>query len=294
MNSLSDNATKNYKKRITGGSTNVLLPLIAEQARKEQVSRDGSRDWEHLHPSEMAKNDWCERASYYRMTGVEKSNKDPYGPLNLRRLNVFTEGHSIHDKWQKWMQSAGVLYGRFVCKDCKYSMFGQSDNLECPECGGSVFRYAEMPVVDEALMVLGHADGVVRVQGVEYVVEIKSVGVGTIKWEAPALYEPYANDLDGLWKAIKRPLASHLRQVMLYMHFLNIDLGIVIYEWKPTQEVKEFAVKYMPEVIDPIIEKAERLQQALMSGNLPERPEQATGRGCSMCSMCEYKKECWS
>ena len=75
----------------------------------------GDRSTTVLHPSEMIKNDFCYKYSYYLMTGGESKKEKP----NLRLQSIFDEGHAIHHKWQNWFHEMGNLYGRFECKHCQ-------------------------------------------------------------------------------------------------------------------------------------------------------------------------------
>ena len=77
------------------------------------------------------------------------------------------------------------------------------------------------------------------------------------------------------------------------MYCTGIDTIVFIYEWKPTQEVKEFVVKYNPEVMEPILENCKTVIEHLDNNTTPERPNWATGSSCSGCKFCPYKKECW-
>jgi hypothetical protein len=88
--------------------------------------------------------------------------------------------------------------------------------------------------------------------------------------------------------------ASHVRQGMLYMHCTGIHDLTFIYEWKPSQEVKEFSIKYLPELIQPILDSCQLLLVALQQKIPPMRPAWAESSGCSGCKYCPFKKTCWS
>jgi hypothetical protein len=130
--------------------------------------------------------------------------------------------------------------------------------------------------------------------GEQWVPTHNSVGLGTVKWDAPALYQAYEDkeiDLDELWNRIKRPLTPHRKQVNLYMYFLGVSQAIVIYEWKPTQEVKEFHLTLDMGLVQPMLDGAEQLLKHLEDKEVPPRPEGARKSG--MCKYCSFKTMCW-
>ena len=124
-----------------------------------------------------------------------------------------------------------------------------------------------------------------------------SVGLGTIRFDAPALYKAYADGeikLDELWKRVKKPLAAHNRQIQLYMYCKSIDAAVVIYEWKPTQEVKEFALKYDHSIVAPLLKGAKEIIEAVKDDMPPVKPASATSKSCKTCQFCPYKTKCWT
>jgi hypothetical protein len=155
--------------------------------------------------------------------------------------------------------------------------------------------YREVPIKSDEYRIIGHADGEWDDGQGTALVEIKSVGLGTIRWDAPQLYDGFANgdlSLAELWKRIKRPLLPHRRQINLYMHCTGIHNAIVIYEWKPTQEVKEFALAYDSSLVQPMLDGAVEVNASLESGVAPPKPP--TFRKSVECKMCPYKTGCWS
>jgi CRISPR/Cas system-associated exonuclease Cas4 (RecB family) len=281
-----------FKKSLHQKGSLRVLPLVESAIVSKSLARNAHRDTDHLHPSDLSKTNWCLRSTYYKVKDVEES--DP-SPPTFRRLNIFEEGHYIHDKWQKWLWDAGVLVGEFGCKACPNVWWAKAPG-HCPECYSDKLYYREVPVTDDEHMLMGKADGIID-DGTEAVLEIKSIGLGTIRWDAPNLYAGYEDEslnLDGLWKAIKRPLLPHLRQLNLYMYCLGIHDGIVIYEFKPTQEVKEFHVKYNENLIADVLDDAKQLVTSIKADVLPPRHKDAKNKSCAVCKFCPYKSTCWS
>lgn len=285
---------QSYKEHY-GAKRKRILTEVEEVLRTATKERDAKRDTKHFHPSELAKDNWCPRSTYYKITGEPESNQQR---RTLRLLNIVTEGNAIHDKWQNWMWKAGGLWGWWRCKACTHRWEALSPN-HCPSCSSEreYIEYKEVAIELPKYKMIGHADGVWIDDEGKAVVEIKSVGLGTLRWEAPKLYEAYAEgklSLDELWKRIRRPLTSHRRQVNLYMHALGIHDAVVIYEWKPDQDVKSFEVKYSEELATPILDGITEVMNAIEDDFPPERHPDATSKSCDVCRFCPYRSTCWS
>lgn len=202
--------------------------------------RDGSRRTDVLHPSEMASGNWCYRASYFQLLGQSpQANRK----MSMRLLSVFEEGHFIHAKWQRWFQQMNVLYGKWYCVECEEMFWGGSD------CHDGPLEYREVPLFYEPLRISGHSDGWLVGLGNSLMLEIKSVGVGTLRWEAPELLIENDNDIEKAWRALKAPFQKHITQVQIYMKLAELlgyedvpQEAVLIYECKANQEAKEFVV----------------------------------------------------
>lgn len=246
-------------KRLINSPYRLLAPVEKMLLEESQTS---DRDKLHLHPSEICKKDWCPRSSWYRISGYP----EPPEKLTFQKLLVFAEGHNIHGKWQAWLMDAGVL------------------------------DQVEVPIFNEEHRIMGHADGIVKDKHGTAVLEIKSVGIGTIRFEDYGLFAPYSRNeinLDQLWASIKHPFPSHVRQAQLYMYCLGIDEGILLYEWKATQEVREFSIKYQPELVEPILASCLSVVRALEDGAPPDRP-MWVDKDHRVCKWCPFRAECWN
>ena len=246
----------------------------------------GDRSTTVLHPSEIIKDDFCMKYSYYLMTGGESKKEKP----NLRLQSIFDEGHAIHHKWQTWFKEMKVLYGRFECSYCKVSVTGVSP--ACSQCGREdLMEYKEVTLIDDELRIAGHTDGWIKGIGDDCLIEIKSVGSGTLRYEAPELLYNVDGDLVKAFNNIKRPFRSHLLQGQIYlelakrMHKEKAPNEIVfLYELKADQSYKEFVVKADYEIVDRIFFKAEKVIKAVNANQMPEcniNPE----AGCKSCNL---------
>jgi hypothetical protein len=176
----------------------------------------------------------------------------------------------------------GDLWGNYKCMKC--DTFVRSEYLpdKCHICGAGIeiMQYLEVPLRYDPLLIAGHADG--AIPRLDSLIEIKSVGAGTVRIEAPEIYEKNSNgsslDFQGLWKDIKEPFPSHIRQGQLYLALcdrlgLPFNQIIFIYEAKFNQGVKEFPVKFDPEVSKGILLNCSAIVAALdLGGPIPECP----------------------
>jgi CRISPR/Cas system-associated exonuclease Cas4 (RecB family) len=288
----------------TKKSNSVLLGDIHAHLLA-QHEKPSDRRQDIIHPSEMAKADWCPRQTYYRLAGVSPEKGRAF---NAQLEAIFEEGHGIHAKWQKWLQQMGRLWGSWKCRKCGNEWKGNagdhSDN-DCWDVHPSAIEYREVPLEAESeFLIAGHEDG--AVEDLNALVEIKSIGIGTVRFDNPELLREYTVktedgktvvDLDGLWKSIRRPFGSHIRQTQVYLRLckemgLPYDKVIFLYEYKATQAHKEFVIKYNPEISEPLFETALDIKYALKKGKPPPRPD-FTGQDTKTCKDCPFFQSCW-
>lgn len=286
---------------LTVGDNTVILNAVQRHVMQHAMDPDPERAQDMLHPSEMAKWDWCWRADFYRLVHAPFDTRANSPSFTME--NIFEEGHDIHRKWQGWLQDMGVLYGVYFCRECRERWWDTSPTM-CPFCGTTRRPlYKEVPLLAEELRITGHSDGVIYKPNEQMrLLEIKSVSLGTLRFEAPDLYQRYQNNesIDNIWRDVKRPFPSHLRQGMLYLYLINrgpdglhVPEIVYIYEWKPTQRVKEFVVKYNPRYVEKMIAGAEHVVAALDSGRAPRRPSWAADENHKICLGCGFRTHCW-
>jgi len=242
--------------------------------------RDMSRRTDVLHPSEMASGDWCYRASYFQLQGTTPNPESRKNSLTMQ--SVFEEGHMIHAKWQKWFQQMNVLYGKWYCIECEEVFWGGSD------CHDGPLQYREVPLFYEPLRISGHADGWLVGLGGPLMLEIKSVGMGTLRWEAPELLMEYDNDFDKAWSNLNAPFQKHITQVQIYMKLAELlgyedvpQEAVLIYEAKPNQKVKEFVVHKSDFGITELFDAAQMIVDSIKNQTPPAC--NIAVNGCAKC-----------
>ena len=148
---------------------------------------------------------------------------------------------------------------------------------ECQFCRSPRLVYKELPLSRKQILIEGHADAAVHdLDGWDGLVEIKSIGIGTLRFEAPRLYNLYEDGqaFEDIWWKISRPFNSHIRQGQLYlwMSWPRYEEIVFIYESKVHQQTKEFVVAYNKNLIAPLLETARAVTSAVKTGSATVSP----------------------
>lgn len=289
--------------RARGSYWDVLSDL--SQVVAEKYYAPTLRRQDVIHPSEMAKADWCPRQTYYRIVAVKAGMTVAKEEFNFRQEGIFATGHAIHGKWQDWLRLTGDLYGKWRCLNCWQVTDIRLDPVTCPSCRSRAVVYAELPIdAEEDYLIAGHSDGMLKRKA--RLIEIKTIGLGTLRIDAPDLLREHyyevpslgrsLYDLDGLWKALDAPLPSHVRQLSLYIYIarmrgLEVRRGSFIYEFKSNQDVKEFTIGLDHSIVSPLMEKARAVTEAVRGRKPP--PERAHPQDSSKCQTCPFSSTCW-
>ena len=254
--------------------------LIGDIERHLLAKTPEDRRTDVLHPSEMAKSDWCLRASYFALSGVPVKKETP----NLRLQSIFDEGHTIHAKWQNWFSEMGVLHGYWDLGTPNNKSWATSKDL----VGIPDKVYKEVPLVYDELRIAGHADGWIKGIGEDCLIEIKSIGVGTIRVEAPDLIAKADGDLQAAWRSIRRPFSTHVMQGQIYLELMrrlghDVKEIVFLYELKADQDYKEFVIKADFELVESKFLKAKRVCEAVEAGT----PLECSNNGSLGCKQCQ-------
>lgn len=284
--------------RADGG---LLADVRTHLLRKHHAGSD--RRMDVIHPSEMAKPDWCLRQTYYRIRDARAGKEIPPEALSAGTLSIFEAGHWAHQRWQTWFREMGRLRGRWHCRECG-AAYWPDDPGSCSACNSRTgVVYGEVPLDDShASMIAGSSDGWVDA---DRLIEIKTIGKGTLHLDAPELVREHTHktssgkqllDIDGAWQSIVRPLPSHLKQGQIYLHLaeicgLPIKRLTFLYEFKANQQTKEFTIRKSDRILAPLLEKAGIVADAVRAGRPPGRihdnPEKRP------CNTCVWRDECW-
>jgi len=123
--------------------------------------------------------------------------------------------------------------------------------------------------IPETEMIHGRADAIISKANELYVIEVKSVN--SVKFRKD------------------QPDSDHVKQIQLYMHFFKINKGILVYENKDTQEIKEFLVELDEDLINELLSSFADLKRHIDSASIPEIPKDLERWRCEYCT---YADEC--
>lgn len=267
--------------RVIGSVERFLLSKPADTSRRTDV----------LHPSAMVKDDWCHKASYYELQGAEPA-PSKY-KASLKQAMVFDEGHHIHHRWQTWFKEMDRLFGKYRCLECNEIFMGVPSDHD-PKIGPEGYEYLEVPLYYEPLRISGHADGWLVNFGDPLLLEIKSVGIGTLRWEAPDLFFKHDGNFEKIWKDLEAPFYTHIQQAQMYMKLMELigfenapQEALILYESKATQDVKEFVVPKSDFGVAPLFEAAQMIVDAISVGVPPE----CNINGAAGCRSCNHHTE---
>lgn len=236
-----------------------------------------------IHPSEMASASWCHRAQYFWLKG--------YAPkpeiMSLRRASIFGTGHATHDMWQGWFKEMNQIKGLWYCYKHDTEWFGLSNDHEDGNCR---VKYNEVPVFFDPLRISGKADGWLVNFGDPLLLEVKTIGEGSIRWYASDIAYANNNDFKKMWAAIDAPFLEHIHQAQIYMKLLELmgtpnapKEALILYEAKGLHEHKEFVVQKSDWGIAELFEAAANIISAIDKGTPPLCNINGVA-GCPKCS----------
>jgi CRISPR/Cas system-associated exonuclease Cas4 (RecB family) len=293
---------KDFAKAIGQGfrDKDKLVSGVTRHLLKEH---DSGRRTGYIHPSAASSEFFCPRKTYYDITGVKA---DP-APRNLAFEMVFERGHDSHDKWQNWFWEMGDLRGIFRCNQC-WLHWPAVSPMSCPRCeaGRVHLKYAEVPVSNEDYLLMGRADGDVWKFDHWTLIEVKTIGLGTVRWDAPRLLERYSYtyvdtdgnphsgvDMEALWRGIRRPFAAHLRQGMIYCFCAGRKEMVYLYDPKfLTAFPKEFEIRFRQDLIQDVLDGCLKVKDHLEMQRPPKRPHWAESTH-KACKDCPFRSTCW-
>lgn len=285
----------NAKKAKIDLLRDVQTHVVAENAR----SGNDHRSKDKIHVSEITKGA-CPRMLFYKVSGEDATDAEPGAWHQL--VAIWSAGSAEHEKWQRWLKEMGDLWGTWTCLSCEHS-WDDTSPATCESCGSGLLRYDEVNLHADDLSLVGHADG--AVPRLNALVEIKSFSTGSVRVENASLVNEHTHkiegktviDHDGLWKAVKRPLRSHLVQGLFYLYMckemgLPYDRIIFIYESKTTQATKTFEVTLSNRHLAPYLEVLTSVNEAVKTGDTPARPA-LYSKDAKPCTACPFRTKCW-
>lgn len=274
----------------------VRTHVVAQGVKNSGAGRESHK----IHVSELVKDTACPRHMYYKLSHEEPT--DPAAPAYHRLEMIWAAGHDAHHKWQRWLKEMGDLWGSWTCLQCEHQWDALAPEA-CEKCGGVLLRYDEVGLEDPVYPLVGHADG--AVPRLNSLIEIKSFSTGSVRMDNPSLVGQHTHKVDGrsiidhegLWKAVHRPLKSHLVQGLMYLWLckrmgLSYEKIVFIYENKTTQDTKTFEVKSTERHIKVFFDILDEVMEAVEEGIPPRRPPLFT-KESKPCKDCPFRTKCW-
>ena len=263
----------------------VLRPYVVKKAMNDV------RPYDVFHPSGWGV---CIRQTAYEYYNYKQQFllKSPLD-IESRSERIFDNGDYVHLRWQSYLDDVGVLRGYWRCKNplCG-KVYGEGERLgvfnpahapgwSC-QCGCKETEYRELAVRSPPeFNFSGHCDAVVDLSHTEFkrgVFDIFVVDFKSIK--------------DSNYSALTGPDHKHVIQVQIYMWLLGLDAGLVVYENKDCQAVRECFVPRSESVIGTIKSESLALMDLLAKNQIPKRPAGTTASR-EPCRWCKYSQFCY-
>lgn len=317
-----------YDDSYVPKEVSAALDLMDTYFRNKNFEQKDDRQYEHYHPSEWGKCLRMQQYKHYAWKGWIPVKKKG---ISTKSFRVFDNGHSMHFRWKAYFDDiGGILLGQWKCKNLlcytfnedgkvdssispdscekfyqknKTRIYGEEIPVFRPEkcvCGCTDFEYLEPLVKDENLNIEGHADLLLNCDSLT---EDRFSGV-TITYNKdflPVKGQKVVADLKSIgsksWKNQlidkKGPYKEHLVQLTIYIHILNCDYGILMYENKDTQELLWYKVEKNDKWWEVIKEQA---NQMIQMASIPEKkklpPPRCSSKTDYMCMDCDFKSLC--
>lgn len=220
----------------TGVVKDAKLTIKAMKERIKEFNHGEDPEGEFFHPSALG---GCLRRTWFAAKGADP---EPRAKADeLRDHFVFEVGTAFHTLLQNLIERAGIMEAR------------------------------EVAIMDVKEKILGHCDVVIEVEGVRYVVEIKTI------------------NLRGFASVAKQPQHAHKIQAHAYMKPLKADWAIILYYCKETSAVREHVIQFDPKFYKQWVrDRIDGYFQKVRKNVLPEREESTA------CSYCPFAGLCFS
>lgn len=211
--------------------------------RMDEYNHDVKLDQQYFHPSQLGQ---CMRALWFAEKGAPQEERKEDVESLFRMHMIFETGTYVGVVFQNLCARAGVLLQR------------------------------EVPIQSKALRIIGHADGLLRIDGVKYVLEIKTCNTRIM----------------AKVKKAGEPLLSHKRQLMAYMEVLGVKWGIVIYLGKDRHDALEYVVQYDKSfAYTEVTRRIKTYFRSLENNVVPVR--EGLSPSSDVCKWCAFKRVCF-
>ncbi len=287
-----------------------LMGFVDTYLRWKFEQGRGNRRYLRYHPSEWGKCLRKQQYLHYIELGFIKIDQPPIGSQLIR---LFDKGHNMHTRWQQdYFNGMSILRGRWKCTNicCRFwdsngkfkpdednvgkpRIYGEDDLIgsfkpDVCACGNKKFKYMETPVESKELNFAGRADAVLdfskfdvkRFEGVRCNFNIKTLPIKPIVIDMKTI-----SDYQWKGKLLKTgPHIEYIIQLIIYIHLLDCEYGIILYENKNTSSTLYCKVDRNEEMFETIKWQSKMMQQMDDRKLLPPpRPSQKNDKDCKKC-----------
>lgn len=205
--------------------------MLQELINEFYLNHHKDRPQNYFYVSDAGK---CPRSVFLNFKGASKE------PLDARISRIFERGNRLHN------DIFSVLYRLNINAVTEISM-------------------------PKNAMISGRADAILCINGVNYILDIKSIN-------------------SFIFKGMKEPKLDNTYQLQLYLHYFNIATGILLYIDKDRQDFKEFIINYDPMVVQPLLRGLKKLKANIDKNIVPKVHSEYPTHW--QCRYCRFKKVC--
>lgn len=230
-------AKKVSEREIT--VNDATMTIKAFKRRRIEYNHDTVIEGRYFHPSVLGV---CLRQLFFGAMNAPE-NGDDTGEELLRSTLIFETGTYIHVMIQNLCRRAHCLVR------------------------------SEVAIQNPVLGILGHADGIIRLNGRRYLLEIKTIN-------------------DRGFAMTTDVQAGHKKQIHAYMKALDLDAAVVLYYNKNTNKLKEFVVPFDQEYYAKEVKGRIRFfNKAVEHRFLPKREGEVPTK--YPCMFCAFSRLCF-
>lgn len=218
------------------------LSIECFQERIEEFNHDLEEEQIMFHPSQIGQ---CLRKLWFKVKRHAAPNKVSKDSDPLKTYLIFEMGTYTHVFFQNLCARAGILIKR------------------------------EAPILDKKLGVVGHGDGILKLDNKRILLEIKTANGRNFAMLGDS------------------PKLDHKQQATIYMKALKLKHASIIYINKDRQEAKEYFIDYDESFwLNSCLPRIGDYQNCVTDNDIPER-EGNNVKGMP-CLFCEYTDLCFN
>jgi len=283
------------------------------------VNKNGPpRNYQVHHPS--AFGDCLRKMQYqrYEENGLLEADESS---VKSSMLRIWETGHVMQSRWEEYFTHMNVLRGVWACKnpicqrfddngeyqgepkdgkDLRPRRHGRDVNIgvfrpdKC-NCGSKEFEYNEISVVENDLNFYGHADIILDFENFDASRFSEGNPVKVLFNPDDLPKKPIVIDMktcndNKFRRNLEAPSFAYIVQLTIYIHILDLEYGVLIYENKNNCDTKIFKVHRNEAMWEKIKEQAQIMNEMADDKKLP--PPRPDDKASFSCRYCDYTSIC--